>query len=281
VSHDDVATSDDVAARCAGVTRVYRSDTGEVPALRGIDLTVPFGAVTGVVGPSGAGKSTLLRLLGAIDRPTSGDVVVAGTATPGATDRALRQLRRRHVGVVRQRPVDNLLPQLDAEGHVRRASALRGVDVDVAATLDRVGLAHRTGHRPHELSGGEQQRLAVAVALVGPPTIVLADEPTGELDGPTGQQVVDVLALAAGEGAAVVLSTHEPAVQSRCDRVLHLHHGALHGESVRGGRLLATIDAAGRLQLPPSTWEWFPEGRAVVELGDGQLLIHPPQQDAP
>jgi putative ABC transport system ATP-binding protein len=272
---------DETAASCSGVTRVYRSDTGEVPALRGVDLDVPLGAVTGVVGPSGAGKSTLLRLLGAIDRPTSGAVVVAGTATKDAPHRALRQLRRRHIGIVRQRPVDNLLPRLDSQEHVRRAAALRGVEVDVDATLERVGLGHRTGHRPHELSGGEQQRLAVAVALVGPPTIVLADEPTGELDRTTGQRIVDVLTLAAADGAAVVLSTHEAAVQERCDRVLHLHHGALHGETVRGGRLLATIDAAGRVQLPPATWDWFPDGRAVIELGDDHLTIHPPRRDAP
>lgn len=269
---------DDVAASCAGVTRVYRSETGEVPALRGVDLEVPRGVVTGVVGPSGAGKSTLLRLLGAIDRPTSGAVELAGTTTTEATDRELRHLRRRHVGVVRQRPIDNLLPHLDAADHVRRAAALRSVHVDAGAALERVGLGHRHGHRPHELSGGEQQRLAVAIALVGPPTIVIADEPTGELDGETGQRIVDVLALAAGAGAAVVLSTHEPDVRDRCDRVLHLHHGALHGESVRGGRLLASIDAAGRLQLPPSTWDWFPDGRAVVELGDEHLTIHPPEQ---
>lgn len=272
---------DDVAVSCSGVTRVYQSDTGEVPALRGVDLSVQVGVVTGVVGPSGAGKSTLLRLLGAIDRPTTGAVVLAGTTTTDATDRALRQLRRRHVGVVRQRPIDNLLPHLGAEDHVRRAGALRGVGVDADAALDRVGLGHRAGHRPHELSGGEQQRLAVAVALVGPPTIVIADEPTGELDGETGQRIVDVLALAAAAGAAVVLSTHEPDVRDRCDRVLHLHHGALHGESVRGGRLLATIDGAGRLQLPPSTWDWFPDGRAVVELGEDRLTIHPPRADTP
>ncbi len=269
----------EIAATCTGVTRVHRSETGEVPALRGVDLVVPRGAVTGVVGPSGAGKSTLLRLLAAIDRPTSGAVVVAGTTTSDASDRTLRQLRREHVGVVRQRPVDNLLPWLDATGHVRHAAAMRGVDVDPVSALEQVGLGHRRDHHPHELSGGEQQRLAVAIALVGPPTIVLADEPTGELDSATGQRVVEVLTVAAAAGAAVVLSTHEAAVQERCDRVLHLHHGAMRGETRRGGRLLTTIDAAGRLQLPPAAWDWFPDGRAVVELADGHVTVHPPTED--
>lgn len=271
----------EIAASCAGVTRVHRSGTGEVPALRGVDMAIAAGAVTGVVGPSGAGKSTLLGLLAAVDRPTSGAVVVAGTATSDASDGELRRLRRRHVGLVRQRPSENLLPALDAAAHLRRAAALRGTTVDATEQLARVGLGHRGGHRPHELSGGEQQRLAVAIALVGPPTIVLADEPTGELDLASGQRVVEVLALAAAGGAAVVVATHEQGVQERCDRILHLHHGALQGETVRGGRLLTTIDAAGRVQLPPAAWDWFPDGRAVVELGDRHLTVRPPDEETP
>lgn len=271
----------EVAATCSGVTRVHRSTTGEVAALRGVDLSVRGGELTGVVGPSGAGKTTLLELLAAVDRPTSGAMVVAGTATQAASDRQLLRLRRRHIGLVHQRPSDNLLPWLDAADHLHRIAALRGTSVDAEGQLDRVGLRHRAGHRPHELSGGEQQRLAVAAALVGAPALVLADEPTGELDAASSEHVVDVLVLAAAAGAAVVVATHEDAVEARCDRVLHLHHGAVRGERVGGGRLLATIDGAGRLQLPPSTWEWFPDGRAVVELEDDHLTIHPPEQDAP
>jgi putative ABC transport system ATP-binding protein len=268
-----------IVATCAAVTRIFPSAKGEVPALRGIDLQVTTGLLTGIVGPSGSGKTTLLRLLAATDRPTSGEVTVAGTRVDGASDRRLRRLRRDHVGIVRQRPSDNLLPWLDAAEHVRRAAALRRVrSIDVGAQLAAVGLAGLERRRPVELSGGEQQRLAVAAALTGGPRVVVADEPTSELDREASDVVVALLRAVASRHTAVVVATHDAAVWERCDRVLHLHYGALSGESHSGGEIMASIDAAGRLQLPPESWPWFPDGRAVLRLGEREIHITPPEE---
>lgn len=268
-----------IAASCAAATRIFFSATGEVPALRGIDLQVTVGMVTGVVGPSGSGKTTLLRLLAATDRPTSGEVTVAGTRVDGASGRRLRRLRRNHIGIVRQRPSDNLVPWLDAAEHIRRAAALRRVRrIDVGAQLGAVGLAGLERRTPAELSGGEQQRLAVAVALAGGPRVVVADEPTSELDPAASDEVVTLLHAAASQHTAVVVATHDAAVMRRCDRVLYLHYGALSGESQSGGEMMASIDAAGRLQLPPTSWPWFPDGRAVLRLGEREIHITPPEQ---
>jgi ABC-type lipoprotein export system ATPase subunit len=219
----------------------------------------------------------LLRLLAATDRPTSGEVTVAGTRVDGAGDRRLRRLRRDHVGIVRQRPSDNLVPWLDAAEHIRRAAALRRVRrVDVGAELGAVGLVGLERRVPAELSGGEQQRLAVAAALAGGPRVVVADEPTSELDRAASDDVVALLRAAASRHTAVVVATHDPAIRQQCDRVLYLHYGALSGESQSGGEIMASIDAAGRLQLPPASWPWFPDGRAVLRLGDREIHITPP-----
>src|SRR3954469_12553680 len=168
----------DPAAVCRDVVKTYRTATESVTALDGVSLSIPRARVTVVVGPSGSGKSSLLRLLACIDRPDSGEVRVAGQRVDALRTRARRRLRQRQVSYLFQRPGENLLPYLDAVGQVRLAAQLRGTrvhDDEVRALLDRLGLAARADHRPAQLSGGEQQRLAVACGVVGDPALVVPD----------------------------------------------------------------------------------------------------------
>src|SRR4051812_10282433 len=170
--------ADGPAAVCHDVVKTYRTATESVTALDGVTLSIPRSRVTVVVGPSGSGKSSLLRLLACVDRPDAGEVRIAGRRVDALRAPARRGLRRRQVAYLFQRPGANLLPSLDAVGQVRLAAALRGAGVtddEVMALLDRLGLAPRADHRPGQLSGGEQQRLAVACGVVGGPTLVVAD----------------------------------------------------------------------------------------------------------
>jgi putative ABC transport system ATP-binding protein len=266
----------DAAASCAGLVKLYRSATGETYALRGLDLALNRGVLTVVAGPSGSGKSSLLHLVAARDRPSAGELDVLGTDIAGAPTRALRDLRRRRVGFVAQRSSTALFPHLTAAQQLRQVAALRGTSVDVAATLDAVALGSRAMHRPGTSSGGEQQRLAVAAALVGDPDLVVADEPTAELDHANADLVMSALLAAARRGSAVVVSSHDDRVVSRADRVLRLRHGVLSSEQAGDGGTTAVIDSTGRLQLPPEALEMFPGGRAAVHLGDGEVVLRPP-----
>ena len=269
----------DTAVSCAGLVKLYRSATGETYALRGLDLTLHRGVLTVVAGPSGSGKSSLLHLVAARDRPSAGELDVLGTDVAGATTRVLRDLRRRRVGFVAQRSSTALFPHLTAAQQLRQVAALRGTSVDVGATLDAVALGSRAGHRPGTSSGGEQQRLAVAAALVGDPDLVVADEPTAELDHDNADLVMSALLAAARRGSAVVVSSHDDRVVSRADRVLRLRHGVLASEQAGTGATTAVIDSTGRLQLPPDALEMFPGGRAAVHLGDGEVVLRPPAED--
>lgn len=280
------------AAWCEGVVRLYWSPTGEVHALKGVDAAFPAGAVTAVVGPSGSGKSSLLRILGGLDQPTAGTVRVGDVDLTGLSVRRLRALRRRRIGYVFQRPSHNLIPYLTAIEHVDHAAALRGAPGEGSerrygaharradrgesrALLARLGLESRAHARPNELSGGEQQRLALAQAVVGAPDLVLADEPTAELDTASGAALLELVREVASSGTAVVLTTHDLAAQEVADQTLWLHHGALQAERV-GSRALTVIDGIGRLQLPPEAVGLFPDRRAVVTVVDGELRITPP-----
>ena len=268
----------ETAVACAGLVKLYRSATGETYALRGLDLTLHRGSLTVVAGPSGSGKSSLLHLVAARDRPSAGELHVLGTDVAEATTRALRDLRRRHVGFVAQRSSTALFPHLTAAQQLRQVAALRGAAVDVGATLDAVALGSRAGHRPATSSGGEQQRLAVAAALVGDPDLVVADEPTAELDHDNADLVMSALLAAARRGSAVVVSSHDDRVVSRADRVLRLRHGVLSSEQAGAGATTAVIDSTGRLQLPPEALDLFPGGRAAVHLGDGEVVLRPPAE---
>ena len=216
------------AAVCRDVVKTYRTATESVTALDGVSLSIPRAQVTVVVGPSGSGKSSLLRLLACVDRPDSGEVRVAGRRVDALRARARRGLRRRQVAYLFQRPGENLLPYLDAAAQVRLAASLRGAQVDddeIAALLDRLGLGGRADHRPGQLSGGEQQRLAVACGVVGGPALVVADEPTAELDTAAAERVLAAMADLAASGVGFVLSSHDPRVMAVADGFVRLDHG--------------------------------------------------------
>ncbi len=266
----------DVVAGCSGLVQIYRVDSGEVHALRGIDASFLAGAVTAVVGPSGSGKSTLLRSLALVERPTAGALTIAGVDAMAAAPRTLRRLRRTTVAVVLQRPTHNLYTHLTVTEHLELGARHRGASRDdVERAIEQVGLIARRRSRPTQLSGGEQQRLAVAMASIGNPALLLADEPTAELDAGSAVAVIDLLRDSAARGASVVVNTHDAAVAAAADRVLSLHHGTLHSERFRGSATVAVIDAVGRVQLPPELLSEFPDLRAEIRFEDGAVVLRP------
>lgn len=267
----------EAAAVCTGVVKIYWTATGEVHALKGIDAVFPAATVSAVVGPSGSGKSSLLRILAGLDRPTAGTVDVAGAELSSMGRGGLRRMRRRHLGYVFQRPAENLIPHLTVAEHVRVAARLRGQRrVAQGDLLERVGIAHRRDRFPHQLSGGEQQRAAFAQAIVGNPALVVADEPTAELDSQSSHDLLELVASLAEERLTTfVVATHDPRLLDTAQRTLHLRHGALEAESVEGG-MVSVIDEAGRIQLPPRALRMFGKRRAVIRVESGEIRITPP-----
>lgn len=236
-SAGSVSTTDDTVVRCRDVVREYargstgwfanRDDVQTVRALDGVSLTVNAGEFVGIAGPSGSGKSTLLHLLAALDTPTAGSVTLAGQETTGLSEAARTRFRREHIGIIFQR--FHLLPALTAQQNVAMPLLERGVGkrdrhARAAELLETVGLGDRLEHRPAELSGGEQQRVAVARALTAEPSLLIADEPTGELDSAAGATVLDLLEEVA-DTRAVVVASHDEAVLQRADRVIRLRDG--------------------------------------------------------
>jgi putative ABC transport system ATP-binding protein len=267
----------DEAAACDGVVKIYWTVTGEVHALKGVDAQFPAEAVTAVVGPSGSGKSSLLRILACIDRPTAGQVRVGEEEVSAMSPRRRRRVRRQSIGYVFQRPADNLVPYLTAREHLALSARLRGSALadDGDRLLDALGLGGRSAHRPQQLSGGEQQRLAFASAIVGRPTLVVADEPTAELDSDNARALMETVIALRAEGIAFAVATHDPLVVEMSDQTLHLRHGALEAEAKKG-RTLSVIDQAGRIQLPPEALKLYPDRRAVIEVGEDDVRITPP-----
>jgi len=218
------------------VRKAYRRGTIEVNAVAGVSLSIDAGEMVAMVGPSGSGKSTLLNLLGALDRPDSGEITVAGTDLSKLDDRGRTQLRREKVGLIFQ--FFNLLPLLTARENVALPLLLAGMsskDAEHRADelLAKVGLAARRGHTPEELSGGEMQRVAIARALAPRPPVLLADEPTGNLDSRVGVEVLALLRAAArDEGCAIFMVTHDPRAANVTDRVLEFKDGLLVGEHI-------------------------------------------------
>jgi putative ABC transport system ATP-binding protein len=220
------------AVVATALTRTYGEGASAVHALRGVSLSLPAGQFTAVMGPSGSGKSTLMHLLAGLDTPTSGGVRVAGQDITRMPDRQLTRLRRKHIGFVFQS--FNLLPTLSAQENVLLPLAIAGdrppAD-EVDALMARVGLTERRHHRPAELSGGQQQRVAIARALITRPTVLFADEPTGNLDSAAGAAVLELLGDAVAiDGQTTVMVTHDPRAAAVADRVLFLADGRIVGD---------------------------------------------------
>jgi ABC-type lipoprotein export system ATPase subunit len=214
-----------------GVVKTYGEGRAARRVLDGASLHVHAGEVVAILGRSGSGKSTLLHLIGGLDRPEAGTIEVAGERVDGVSEQRLSALRRRRVGFVFQ--FFHLLPELTGEGNVLLAGRVRGAHPDAAARgaalIDRLGLRDMAGSLPHQLSGGEQQRFAIARALVNDPAVLLADEPTGNLDADSAAEVLRLLRAGASDGRAVIIVTHERAAAEIADRVLTLREGRLTG----------------------------------------------------
>jgi putative ABC transport system ATP-binding protein len=211
------------------LTRRYGEGDTAVDALRGVSLEVSRGKLTAVMGPSGSGKSTLMHILAALDTPTSGYVVLAGTRLGGLSDTEITKLRRKHIGFVFQ--FFNLLPMLTAEENILLPLTIAGQKPEkewFEGLMKTVGLADRRDHRPAELSGGQQQRVAIARALVSKPTVVFADEPTGNLDSKTSEEILELLRNSVDSyGQTTVMVTHDPRAAAIADRILFLADGLI------------------------------------------------------
>jgi ABC-type lipoprotein export system ATPase subunit len=265
----------------SGLIRIHPSAGGPVAALRGLDLRVEVGEVAAVLGPSGSGKSTLLRLVAGLDRPSAGRLTVLGRELTDASDTELDEHRRRRVGVVEQHYRRALSPYVPAAEAIGLPLALRRVpeaerNARVRELLERVGLTDRAGAYRHELSGGEQQRIAFAVALAPRPALLLADEPTGELDGATAETILEALReLVRAEGTTCLIVTHDELVERVADRVIHLADGRAVAErrGRPGSEARPVRDAQGWLAPPlpePST----PVGPAIrPELGADAVVL--------
>ena len=226
-----MSASDNVLVRVSGVDRVFHRGSEDIHVLQNLDMEVRSEEFRALMGPSGSGKSTLLNLIGGLDRPTKGTVTIGGDSINDLSDRELAAWRSRHIGFVFQ--LYNLLPTLTAEKNVELpllltplTKAERNRHVEAALTV--VGLAHRTRHFPRQLSGGEQQRVGIARAIVADPTILLCDEPTGDLDRKAGDEILALLqALHREQGKTIIMVTHDPHASHRADRTLYLNKGQL------------------------------------------------------
>ena len=220
------------AIRAIRLTKTYGEGDAAVRPLDGLTLDIPAGRFTAIMGPSGSGKSTLLNMLAGLDTPDSGEVILAGTPLTGLKDAQLTAQRRDRIGFIFQ--AFNLVPAMTAKENILLPSQLAGRTVDralVRRIVDRLGLTDRLHHRPHELSGGQQQRVAVARALVSNPDVIVADEPTGNLDSASGEEVLGLLRASVDDyGQTVVMVTHDPRAAARADHVLLLADGRPAGQ---------------------------------------------------
>jgi putative ABC transport system ATP-binding protein len=226
----------DTLVRLRGVAKDYKRGAETVHVLHQLDLDIPKGDFLALMGPSGSGKSTLLNLIGGLDRPSGGTIEIAGERTDTLSDGALGKWRANHVGFVFQ--MYNLLPVLTAERNVELPLLLTSLSAAdrrkrVGAALGLVGLSDRAKHKPRELSGGQEQRVGIARAIVSDPTLLLCDEPTGDLDRKSGDEILDLLqALNQQQGKTIIMVTHDPHAAARAKHVLHLNKGQLTTEAV-------------------------------------------------
>ena len=293
---------------CDNLVKIFKLlDDVEVMALQGLDLTVQPGEMVGVVGASGSGKSTLLNVLGGLVRPTAGKVIVNGQQLLKLSNRALNRYRQDQVGFVWQQSTRNLIHYLTAVENVEypmimAGQASRHSRHRARELLTMVGLAERMDHRPGMLSGGEQQRVAIAIALANAPTLLLADEPTGELDSVTSARVYALLKqLNQDLGLTTLIVSHDPGIARHVDRVIAIRDGKLAGETRRSRRVpvaelpesehlsleehfeeLTVLDSAGRLQIPQLLREELHIGsRVTLERHEDGVLIRPIDEQDP
>ena len=289
---------------CDNLVKIYKVADLEVFALQGLDLIIERGELMGIVGASGSGKSTLMNILGGLDRPSAGRVWVDGNDLLKMSDNALNRYRRSKVGFVWQQSARNLVPYLNAQENVELPLTLAGQTGRrkrrrAAELLEAVGLADRRHHRLNQLSGGEQQRVAIAVALANNPMLLLADEPTGEVDSMTAATIYDTLKMLNREfGLTTLIVSHDPGIARHVERVVAIRDGKLASETVRQTTTrqngdgeeaaeeeeeifeeLVVLDSAGRLQVPKDYLEQFDiGGRVQLEVTEDGILIKPAAQ---
>lgn len=228
--------TDDTLVKVSGVDKVFKRGSEVIHVLGGLNLEIPAGEFLALMGPSGSGKSTLLNLVGGLDRPSEGSIEVGGKRIDKLSNRKLAGWRARHVGLVFQ--FYNLIPVLSAQKNVELPLLLTKLSrverkKRAAIALDIVGLSHRAGHYPRQLSGGEQQRTGIARAIVTDPTLLLCDEPTGDLDRKSGDEILDILqALNREQGKTIIMVTHDIHAAARASRTLHLNKGQLSTDPV-------------------------------------------------
>jgi putative ABC transport system ATP-binding protein len=289
----------DVLIRCDGLVKIYKVANLEVTALQGLDLEVARGEMLGIVGASGSGKSTLMNILGGLDRPSAGRVSVDGEDLLKMSDQAINHYRRTKIGFIWQQGARNLIPYLTALDNVRLPVTIQSQSWSkekprAEALLDSVGLSERKYHRLSELSGGEQQRVAIAVALANQPTMLLADEPTGEVDSATALGIFELLKdLNRQHGLTTIIVSHDAGIAHHVDRVVAIRDGKTSSETVRQSAQKADadsthqetddifeevvlVDSAGRLQVPREYLEHFDiQGRVHLEAREDGILIRP------
>ncbi|MGL4541161.1 MAG: ABC transporter ATP-binding protein [Polymorphobacter sp.] len=222
--------------KLSALSKAYRTDSVETTALDRIDLEIDAGEFVAIMGPSGCGKSTLLNMIGLLDRPTSGSYSLEGREVAQLSENALTDIRKRRIGFIFQN--FNLIDELSVRENVELALLYHGISAverrsRVDAVLDKVGIAHRAGHRPSQLSGGQQQRVAVARAVVAAPALILADEPTGNLDTAHGEEVMRMLRALGDEGSTIVMVTHSPAHADYAGRTVNMLDGRVLVETRR------------------------------------------------
>lgn len=267
--------------QCKQVVKVYKVGIHEIVALKGIDFEMEQGEMVAIIGPSGAGKSSLLNLLGGLDTPTAGQLVVDGVNLLDLKGGALAEYRLKRVGFVWQQIERNLLPHRSALRNVALPMMLAGVPPwrrgkAAAELLDAVGLAEHRHKRPAQLSGGQAQRVALAVALANRQPLLLADEPTGALDRKTAHQVMELLQdLRARYRLTVLMVTHDMEMAAYADRVLTLRDGALGQDLTHMDEETPALDEAGRLQLPGAVRAQLGEARIAVEIRPEGVLLRP------
>lgn len=290
-----MADTPDAFIICDSLVKIFKVAEIEVLALQGLDITIREGELIGVVGASGSGKTTLMNVLGGLVRPSAGQAIVDGQNLLKLSTRELNVYRRQHVGFVWQQGSRNLIPYLSALDNIKLPMTLAGragiqVDKRAKMLMDMVGLEDRYHHKPEMLSGGEQQRVAIAIALANEPKLLLADEPTGELDSATSDQVYALFQRLNRElGLTIVIVSHDPLIAEQVNRVVAIRDGKLSSETVRrraSGNSetpehfeeLIVLDSAGRLQIPKAYRDQFAiQSRVEMEITEDGILIRPPQ----